>query len=306
MIARLSVAGYRSVRDLTLPLGPLTVLTGPNGCGKSNLYQALYLLHAAADGSLARTLAHEGGMASALWAGPRRAGPVRLQLSVALRDADGRRVSLPLSLNRSESVLTQIADPERYPYLVALRETLRRWRFYHAFRTDPDASPRQPQIGTFTPALAHDGRDLAAALATILEIGEAERLHTAIAEGLDSARLSIDNQSGRFSVMLQTSGRRRPLAAAELSDGTLRYLCLVAALLSPRLPPLLALNEPETSLHPDLIPALARLIVDVSARAQLWIATHSRPLTVEIGRLSGVAPIVLQRHEGATGIASGL
>ena len=83
-IIALHVAGYRSVRDVRLELGRVNVLVGPNGCGKSNLYRALYLLAAAAEGRLARTLADEGGMPSVLWAGERGKGPVRMSIGVEL------------------------------------------------------------------------------------------------------------------------------------------------------------------------------------------------------------------------------
>ncbi|MDX7584871.1 AAA family ATPase, partial [Klebsiella pneumoniae] len=82
-------------------------------------------------------------------------------------------------------------------------------------------------------------------------------LDTAISDAFPGARLRIDfQQGGRFAVELQQDGLLRPLSASELSDGTLRYLLLVAALLTPRPPSLMVLNEPETSLHPDLLPAL--------------------------------------------------
>jgi DNA-binding transcriptional LysR family regulator len=169
------------------------------------------------------------------------------------RDADGRRNNFPMTLSRSESVLAQLAEPHRYPQLSLLRETLLGWRFYHQFRTDADAPLRQPQVGVFTPVLSHDGRDLAAALQTIHEIGDADGLFRAVRQGLDGAELVIASEKARFEVGLRVPGVHRPLEARELSDGTLRYLCLLAALLSPRPPSLLALNEPETSLHPDLL-----------------------------------------------------
>ena len=68
------------------------------------------------------------------------------------------------------------------------------------------------------------------------------------------------------------------MKAAELSDGTLRYLLLIAALLSPRPPDLMILNEPETSLHPDLLPPLARLIAQAAQRTQIIVVSHAEPL----------------------------
>jgi predicted ATPase len=67
--------------------------------------------------------------------------------------------------------------------------------------------------------------------------------------------VDVEEQGGRFEVRLRQHGLLRSLSAAELSDGTLRYLLWTAALLTPRPPELMVLNEPETSLHPDLLPA---------------------------------------------------
>src|SRR6516165_9034560 len=76
MLRQIHVAGYRSVRDLTLNLQPINVLTGPNGCGKSNLYNSLVLIARGAQGQLARAIAEEGGTPSIFWAGGER---IRLQ-----------------------------------------------------------------------------------------------------------------------------------------------------------------------------------------------------------------------------------
>src|SRR5712671_3949613 len=82
-ISDIGIVGYRSVRSIRFPIGALTVFVGENGVGKTNLYRALQLLQAAAAGTLARELASEGGMQSALWAGKRMAGkPARMKLSV--------------------------------------------------------------------------------------------------------------------------------------------------------------------------------------------------------------------------------
>lgn len=112
-------------------------------------------------------------------------------------------------------------------------------------------------MGSRTPVLHHDGRDVAAALQTIIEIGDERGLRGAIADAFPGSELSIIVQDdGRFSIELRQEGLLRPLFGAELSDGTLRYLLWVAALLTPRPPSLMVLNEPETSLHPELLPAL--------------------------------------------------
>jgi predicted ATPase len=220
--------------------------------------------------------------------------------SVWLRDIEGRRVAYPMALSGSESVLAQLSEPHLYPQVATLRHEMSAWRFYHHFRTDADAPLRQPQVGVRTPVLSHHGHDLAAALQTIREVGDRAGLTRAIDEAFPGAEIIIDSPQARFSLLLQMPGIHRPLEARELSDGTLRYLCLLAALLSPRPPRVLALNEPETSIHPDLLEPLARLIVRAAEESQLWITTHSTHLAEYITRLSGTEPVRLEKVEGET------
>jgi predicted ATPase len=94
----------------------------------------------------------------------------------------------------------------------------------------------------------------------------------------------------------------RPLTQAELSDGTLRYLLWVAALLTPRPPELMVLNEPETSLHPDLIPALGRLIVEASKRCQVWVITHSQTMRQTLEASGDCMSHELEKSFGETAI----
>jgi predicted ATPase len=164
------------------------------------------------------------------------------------------------------------------PELMLIRERIRSWRFYDQFRTDADAPARGSRIGTRTPILGNDGADLAAALQTIREVGDADALTKAVDNAFPGSRVGIKNLDGRFELRLHQHGLLRPLAAAELSDGTLRYLLWVAALLTPRPPELLILNEPETSLHPDLLPSLAALITTAATRTQIVVVSHSATL----------------------------
>ena len=202
-----------------------------------------------------------------------------------------------------DSLFDQVGSLRGSPEVLQMREFIRRWRFYDHFRSDSEAPVRQPQLGTRTPVLHHDGRDLAAALQTIREIGDPEALQAAISDAFPGARLNIAPlQGGRFAIEFYQEGLLRPLSAAELSDGTLRYLLLVAALLTPRPPSLMVLNEPETSLHPDLLPALARLIIGASQQCQVWVVSHARRLIAALQEDPECNCIVLEKELGQTGI----
>ncbi len=202
-----------------------------------------------------------------------------------------------------DSMMTEYADPRSAPEMIAVREQIRSWRFYDHFRTDQHAAARQVQIGTHSPVLADDGANLAAALQTIREIGDGAALDAAIGDAFPGARVEIVNHEGRFEVALRQEGLLRALRGAELSDGTLRYLLLAAALLSPRPPALLVLDEPETSLHPDLLPSLARLIAQASTQSQVLVVSHAARLVAALEREAGSQSIVLERRLGATTFA---
>ncbi len=96
-------------------------------------------------------------------------------------------------------------------------------------------------------------------------------------------------------------GLLRPFRAGQLSDGTLlRYLLLVAALLSPRPPSLMVLNEPETSLHPDLLKPLARLVAQAAERLQVIVVSHARLLVEELAKQPHARVLALRKELGET------
>jgi len=374
MLTTLSIQNYRSLRDVTIPLARLNLVTGANGSGKSNLYKALRLLSQTAQGGVVNALAQDGGLDSSFWAGPEtlsramlageapieatiRQQAKRLKLGFASdefsylielglpkpdsttlfgldpqikREAiwvgnayrpntvlverrsafvksriEGEKETgwqtLNVHMQHSDSIFTELADPERTPEVIRLRDNIRAWRFYDHFRSDNEAPARKPQLGTRTPVLHHDGRDLASAIQTIFEVGDREAFDTALNDAFPGAHVIISYESnGMLTVKFHQQGLLRPLSAAELSDGTLRYLLLVAALLTPRPPELMVLNEPETSLHPDLLPALSRLIVKASEHCQLWIVSHANRLINALNQFEDCNLIELDKQLGQT------
>ena len=135
--------------------------------------------------------------------------------------------------------------------------------------------------------LSADGSDLAAALQTIVESGGGQLLDEAIDRAFPGSRLeivfpgsdpSVEGRTGVFEIAISQPGLLRGMGSDELSDATLRYLLLVAALLSPRPPALFVLNEPESILHPELLEPLANLIHTAAERTQVIVVTHARGL----------------------------
>jgi len=358
MVREIHAAGYRSLRAIRFPVGRLGVFVGANGAGKTNLYRALQLLQASAAGVLSHELAREGGMESALWAGPRKVKePARITLTVGFapassspkdddgdglgeplaaafclepqikeetltfhhgkrpikllerhgphvvaRDEKGLRAELGMNLMASETALGSLAEPERFPDLELVRRTMLDWRFYHELRTDRDSALRRPSLAVTSPTLSSDGSNLAAVFATLVHIRQDDAsLQRMIADAFAGARLVVPEPERTASFgMIFPEYRGRVFDASELSDGTLRYLALAGALMAYRLPSFIALNEPETSLHQDLLDPLARLIVQASERTQLWLVTHSEQLAAALQRHGGIKPQTVVKRGGET------
>ena len=359
----IGIKGYRSVRGIRFPVGPLTVFVGRNGVGKTNLYRGLALLRAAATGTITREIALEGGMTSVLWAGPvpktdrRRliltadfdefsytielgmpqlspgyVHPVRGALVVSepqvkaerialvangrhvvlmersggtvwLRDETGRRHTYEDALLSSETALASFRDGARFAELAAVREAILDWRLYHEFRTDAEAPVRKPCLAIVTPTLSADGHDLATVLGTLVRVREdTAGIAAAIEDAFPGASFDLSWGDIHCGLTMTFPELRRSFDAQELSDGTLKYLCLLGALCGYRMPGFVALNEPEASLHPDLIAPLARLIARATDRARVWVVTHSEALGAELGRLMDVPPLPVVKVEGETRI----
>jgi predicted ATPase len=360
-----TIKNYRSVRSLTFPVEACSVFVGANGVGKTNLYKALGLLRSAADGTITRSIAEDGGVDSVMWAGGHDRGEekrlvlrahfedlqrgdsddlrytyeieigLREKLQAAfsleplvkeerlvarhakrnvtmmerkgpfvmLRNEEGVRESHAEAVLPSETALAAFRDGSRYPELEAVRRELLDWRLYHDFRTDAGSPVRQPCFAIATPTLSPDGHDLAAVLATLFVFRQdTVDLAQAIHDAFPGAKLSAEDAGTHCRLALRFPDMPRPFGAHELSDGTLKYLCLLGALMGYRLPSLIALNEPEASLHPSLLPPLARLIARSAGRARVWIVTHSEALADALEEETGKRPRRVIKVDGATAI----
>jgi predicted ATPase len=241
-------------------------------------------------------LHHHRGRAREIMA---RRGP-----SVMARDVDGERADMDTELLASETALGTMGDSARYPDVTALRQAMLDWRFYHDLRTDRTAPLRQPCLAVASPTLTSDGANLAAVFATLTHIREdTADLDRTIADAFPGATLHVPvpDRFASFGITFPDQPKRI-FEAGELSDGTLRYLALAGALLAYRLPTFIALNEPEASLHPDLLEPLARLVVHASERTQIWLVTHSERLATAIAYHGGAKPLTVIKRNGATWI----
>jgi len=204
----------------------------------------------------------------------------------------------------SETALGSLSDPSRFPDLHMIQRTMLDWRFYHDLRTDASSPLRRPCLAVTSPTLTSDGSNLAAVFATLVHIRkDTADLNRAIEEAFPGARLVVPNPDRTASFgMIFPDYPKRVFESSELSDGTLRYLALAGVLLAYRLPAFVALNEPETSLHPDLLDPLARLIARAAERTQMWLVTHSQPLAAALAEHGGIKPRIVIKRNGETWI----
>ena len=332
LLRKLKVSGLLSFgpKGVDLPMKPLNVLIGPNGSGKSNFLEAIALLRSATR-DLAEPIARRGGAAEFLWKGPDVPQSARMEATVdfppisaihhvcevanlggsikvafervghldaELRQDNDGKVYLMSSENDMPRVsMLHSATPQTE--LWYLKEQYEAIRLYRNWTFGPDA-PLRAGYGAHgrSDFLDEGGGNLALVLSQFL--GDHKR---AVLDALSSLYDGIvDFQcpvtSGTVGLFLEERGNRA-IPATLLSDGTLRYLCLLAVLLHPEPPPLICIEEPELGLHPDLLPTLSDLMRDASQRSQLVVTTHSDVL-VDTLTDQPESVVICENHDGET------
>lgn len=200
------------------------------------------------------------------------------------------------TLSPEQSVLSQRKDPDLYPQLTYVGNNFANISLYRDWHIGRDSEQRLAQK-TDLPEhpLLEDGSNLGLVLNDLQhQLGSREIIENLQKFYEEAEELSIKIHGGTVQIFIRESGLIQPIPATRLSDGTLRYLFLMALLLDPTPGPVLCIEEPEIGLHPDILPMIAEMLVDASQRTQLIVTTHSDAL---ISALSPESVLVCERSD---------
>lgn len=351
-LTSLLLDGFLSFAPQSEPvkLTPLNVVIGPNGVGKSNLIEAVELLHATPT-AFATAINDGGGVREWLWKGDgakatanmeallsEAPGPggipsLRYRLSFkasgqrtevtdevieetrkrrpsendvffyyrfqgghpvinireitvdevtgeAARDNGIKRYLQRQDLPPDESVLSQRKDSDVYPELAWLGQQFESIQMFRDWSFGRYAQLRQPRSADLPgDTLLPDSRNLALVLSKLEHTDAAPEFNRLLKRFFPRyQRFSTLIEGATVQFYLHEQGLKAPVPATRLSDGTMRFMAILALLLSPKPSPLICIEEPELGLHPDALPLLATLMVEASKRTQLIVTTHSDTL----------------------------
>lgn len=204
-------------------------------------------------------------------------------------------------LKPDQSVLSQRKDPDQYPELTFLGTQFSEINLYREWNLGRYTAPRMPQKtdlpGDF---LLEDGSNLGLVINNLQNVLGSQVLVDQLNVFYeDVEEISTRILGGTVQLFLRERGLRQPIPATRLSDGTLRYLCLLTILCHPNPPPLVCIEEPELGLHPDILPTVAKLLIAASQKTQLIVTTHSETLVSELSEMPE-AVMVCERTLGGT------
>ena len=221
------------------------------------------------------------------------------ETSAPLEQEEGEERHLPReTINPEESVLSQLRDPERYPILSYLADTYARFRLYREWTFGRYTAPRQAQKADLPKEYLLESYENLALVLNYLRRHAGQELIGALSSLYREIKDFHIDIGGGWVQLLMAEGEYS-IPATRLSDGTLRYLCLLAILCHPDPPPLVCLEEPELGLHPDVLPNLAKLMLSASERCQLIVTTHS-DIMVDALTETPESVIVCEKQDGKT------
>jgi predicted ATPase len=216
------------------------------------------------------------------------------------KNTGGKRNSRHVEINHSQSILSQKQDKDFYPELAYLNNQFSNIRIYREWNLARSTGPRKPQISDLpNDFLEEDASNLAHVLNDLdyqgikpLLIEQLQKFYEAVGDIITKI------EGSTIQIFLRDKKFNRPIPATRLSDGTLRYLCLLTLLCHPSPPPLICIEEPELGLHPDILSTVADLLIAASKRTQIIVTTHSDAL---VSALSEVPESVVVCEQNNTG-----
>ena len=330
-IDRITLKGYRSIRSLEdFELGPVNILIGANGAGKSNFVSFFSLLSEMVKRRLALAVNRVGGADAELFLGPQVTKRIEADLKIKANGYEfkleptadnrlifsderiksqgvpGRTRSVDRSIGRgqSESKLKEQIKPGSRNVVISrnIYGAVSSWTVYHFHDTSETGPMRRTHTVRDNDRLLPDGANLAAFLFRLQE--EAPSTYQMIGDVVDLVapffkefRLRPKKARGDESLQLEWTQKSSdyPFHAGQFSDGTIRFIGLATALLQPNPPATILIDEPELGLHPYALNILASLIRQASKRTQLIVSTQSA------GLLNGFEPkdiVVIDREGG--------
>jgi len=331
---QITLEGFKSIRELKdLKLEKLNVLVGANGAGKSNLVDFFRMLRAMADGGLQSFVTNGGGADGFLFNGPKETKQINAHLkfgSNQYKFALGPTVAGEMMIQEEATLYTGGQQPSdwhnwggglkesRLPgwkerrsrwgdYLSAeghVHRAVSSWMVYHFHDTSGTAPMRRDCSARDFRELRPDAGNIAAFLLKMREENAAryQRIRETIqqiAPFFDDFVLEPQTKGENELVRLEwrQQGSSFPFQPWQFSDGTIRFICLATALLQPKPPSTVVIDEPELGLHPYALEVLAQLLKEATQQTQLIVSTQSAPL---LNQFDPEQVIVVERMEGAS------
>lgn len=179
-----------------------------------------------------------------------------------------------------QSVLSQRKDPDLYPELSYVSTEFSKIGLYRHWQMGRNSEPRNAQKADLPlHPLLEDGSNLGLFLKNLQrKLGQRKIIEYMEKFYEEAEELDVSIYGGTVQIFIREKELIQPIPATRLSDGTLRYLFLMALLLDPTPPPLICIEEPELGLHPDILPTIAEMLIEASQRTQLIVTTHSDSL----------------------------
>lgn len=314
-----------------IELQPLNIIIGQNASGKSNLIDVIKLLHALPqmDG-LANFIGKNGGISEWIWKGNKTEPYLEIEIELSdskekikyeliLRDysdkkttvvdegivklKDGKRYEDKIFSNFERSILSGLNYlNEGILEREWLREKFSEFVFFLEVNCSRNSKIREPQLFHQSDVfLIESGENL---FLVLKDLENKVEIKKKIIENLQKFNSKTTNYSFKYLaeyifLFVHEKNLEKPISAMRLSDGTLRYLCLLAILCHPEPPPLICIEEPETGLHPDILPTIAELMKEASQRTQLIVTTHSDILVSAFSDMPE-AVLVCEKDEDGT------